>query len=64
MRAAGNTNREIGEAQARVALAAAIMPIDETCDLPGRHNLFEQAAVGRATDTYAQALTNLIRGDE
>jgi hypothetical protein len=51
------------EAATRVNLAAAIMTMDESDDLPGRHNLHEQMAVEVATRAYGQALADLIRGE-
>lgn len=51
------------EAAARVALAAAIMRMDEAADQPGRHNLQEQVRVEECTRAYAQALANLVRGE-
>lgn len=51
------------EAAARVDLAAAIMAMDESADVPGRHNLVEQIAVEQAKDRYGQALANLVRGE-
>lgn len=54
------------EAVAKLALAAAITAWDEAeaASDPGRHTLFEQAAVESAKDAYAQALANLLRGAE
>lgn len=51
------------EAQARVNLAAAIMAMDEAADQPGRHNLFEQAAVETALQEFGRALADLVRGE-
>ena len=50
-------------AEAKVELAAAIIAMDEAADIPGRHNLHEQAAVETMTQRYAQALADLVRGD-
>lgn len=52
------------EAQARIALAAAIIKMDAAEGIPGRHNLDEQVAVERATQAYAQALADLVRGEK
>ena len=53
------------EAAARLGLVAAIMALDEAeaADIPGRHTLFEQAAVEDAKSAYVQALANLVRGE-
>ena len=55
------------EAQARVQLAAAVMAMDEVEDRIAAgekiHSLYEQAAVERAKDAYAQALADLVRGE-
>lgn len=51
------------EAEARLDLAAAIMAMDEADGDPMRHSLQEQAEVEAATDTYADALANLLRGE-
>lgn len=51
------------EASARVDLAAAIMAMDEAADVPGRHNMQEQAAVETAIRAYANALAALVRGE-
>lgn len=51
------------EASARVDLAAAIMAMDEAADVPGRHNMQEQAAVEVAVRAYADALAALVRGE-
>ena len=51
------------EAQARVNLAAAILAMDEAADQPGRHNLFEQAAVEIALQEFGRALADLVRGE-
>ncbi|WP_247040255.1 hypothetical protein [Arthrobacter rhizosphaerae] len=51
------------EAQARLRFAAAIHSMYAAEDVPGHHNLNEQAAVELAKDAYAQALADLIRGD-
>lgn len=51
------------EASARVDLAAAIMAMDEAADVPGRHNMQEQAEVERAIRAYADALADLVRGE-
>lgn len=54
------------EAQARVQLAAAVIAMDEVEDRIAAgekiHSLYEQAAIERAKDAYAQALANLVRG--
>ncbi|MFF1880219.1 hypothetical protein ACFVVC_01955 [Pseudarthrobacter sp. NPDC058196] len=54
------------EAQARVQLAAAVMAMDEVEDRIAAgekiHSLYEQAAVERAKEAYAQALADLVRG--
>jgi len=52
------------EAKARVRLAAAIIAMDEAEAQPERHSLTEQAEVEAAKNEYAQALANLLRGDE
>ena len=55
------------EAQARVQLAAAVIAMDEVEDRIAAgekiHSLYEQAAVERAKDAYAQALADLVRGE-
>lgn len=51
-------------ASARIDLAAAIIAMDEAEDIPGRHNLHEQAAVNEALAAYGQALADLIRGEK
>lgn len=53
------------EADARLALAAAIIAWDEAeqAQVPGRHTLHEQAAVNQASTAYAQALADLLRGE-
>lgn len=50
-------------AAARLDLAAAIIAMDEAEDVPGRHNLQEQADVEQALRAYGQALADLIRGE-
>jgi len=50
-------------AAARLDLAAAIIAMDEAEDIPGRHNLQEQADVEQALRAYGQALADLIRGE-
>ena len=51
------------EAKARVQLAAAIIAMDEAADVPGRHNLQEQASVNVALQVYGQTLADLLRGE-
>lgn len=51
------------EAKARLVLAAAIIAMDDTDGVPGRHNLYEQELVNTALTEYGQALANLIRGE-
>lgn len=51
-------------ASARLDLAVAIIAMDETEDIPGRHNLQEQAAVNSALLAFGQAMADLIRGEE
>ena len=50
-------------ADARLDLAAAIIQMDEAGDVPGRHNLQEQAAVEHALRAFGQAFADLIRGE-
>lgn len=50
------------EARARLALAAAVMAMDEAFD-SGSAAIAEQFAVEEAKDEYAQALADLIRGE-
>lgn len=52
------------EARARVQLASAIRALDAAASVPGRHTLNEQLAVNQAKDDYAQALADLLRGDD
>lgn len=58
--------RELSRAaqEAHNDLAAAIMAMDEAAGIEGRHNLQEQAAVEAAKNAHAQALANLLRGEE
>lgn len=48
---------------ARLDLVAAIIAMDEADDVPGRHNLQEQADVEAALRAYGQALADLVRGE-
>lgn len=58
------------ERAARLKLVGAINAWDALEDLiadgavTGRHTLQEQAAVNQATSDYAQALANLLRGED
>ena len=67
MRRAFHPELRRAEAQARVQLAAAVMAMDEVEDRIAAgekiHSLYEQAAVERAKDAYAQALADLVRGE-
>lgn len=50
--------------EARLDLAAAIIAMDEAEDqVPGHHNLEEQAQVNAALQRYGQALADLLRGE-
>lgn len=51
------------EAAARQQLASEIMAMDAAEDIPGRHNLHEQAAVEVALRTYGDALADLVLGE-
>lgn len=51
-------------AEARLDLAAAIIAMDESEGVPGRHNLNEQQAVNEALVAYGDSLASLIRGEE
>lgn len=54
------------EAQARLALAAAIIGFDQKLEACGddlRQTLHEQAAIEEAKTAYAQALADLVRGE-
>lgn len=53
------------EAQSRLLLAAAIQRLDAAYDAdPDDPALFEQVAVTEASQAYAQALADLLRGEQ
>ncbi|WP_215544998.1 hypothetical protein [Amycolatopsis sp. CA-230715] len=56
---------ELGKAerQARLRLAAAIQAMDRAENIPGHHNLTEQASVELAMRDYARTLADFLRGD-
>lgn len=51
-------------ARANVALAAAIIAMDNAADIPGRHNFAEQVAFNDALEGYGQALADMLRGEK